>query len=218
MDKKSTLENYLSVPRLKPYLKVCNEDVNKGLEFYQLNMRLGASFFPLLSLLEVSLRNAIDKRLIDYFGKYYWWNDLQTVLKKKSNEKLMLLEKKYGEKLSKDYKNKELLNSTADKLKSQYNSLKREEKRSIRIEIKTLHRTEAEYKAMNDLEKLRFIEKKLEERLKIQSIFIPKSRLIASMNFGFWTSLFQNEIAKALNNSILEIFSHRPKRNKKSGK
>ncbi|MEM9886623.1 MAG: hypothetical protein AAF849_12085 [Bacteroidota bacterium] len=207
MNKKNPLENHLSVPRLKPYLDVCNGNFAKGLEFYQLNMRLSASFLPLLSILEVSLRNAIDRSLMDFFNTYDWRNNFQELLYEESYKKVLLLEKKYEEQLTKDYKKKELLYSTAEKLKNHHRSLIREEKNILRINIKIRYRKKNNYKKLNDLEKLRYIEQKLEKELQTRHITIPKSQLIATMPFAFWTSLFRDEITRVLKDSLSRIFS-----------
>ena len=51
----------LSVPRLGKYRIACNGDKNKALILYRYNIKLCQKFYGILGVLEVVLRNAIDK-------------------------------------------------------------------------------------------------------------------------------------------------------------
>lgn len=54
------IRKYISDARLQNYLDVCQNNYPKALKLYQVNMRLSQSFYPLLSLVEVILRIALN--------------------------------------------------------------------------------------------------------------------------------------------------------------
>ena len=66
------IRKYISDSRLQNYLDVCDTNYKKALKLYQANMRLSQSFYPLLSLIEVILRNALNNELTDYFDDENW--------------------------------------------------------------------------------------------------------------------------------------------------
>jgi hypothetical protein len=66
------IKKYISAARLVRYEQVCNGDQQKVLKLYQANLRLSQSFYPLLSLFEVVLRNAINEELTSYFNDSDW--------------------------------------------------------------------------------------------------------------------------------------------------
>ena len=61
------IKKYLSVARLTRYETTCNNDYQKVLKMYQTNLKLSQAFYPLLSLFEVVLRNALNEELTLYF-------------------------------------------------------------------------------------------------------------------------------------------------------
>ena len=63
MDNFEDIRGYISNPRLSPYLDYCESNKMKALILYQMNLRLSAAFLPIISMLEVALRNAIDSRM-----------------------------------------------------------------------------------------------------------------------------------------------------------
>lgn len=65
------IKKYISAPRLHKYENVCNSN-SHALKLYQANIRLSQAFYPLLSLLEVVLRNAIDAELVKHFNDKSW--------------------------------------------------------------------------------------------------------------------------------------------------
>jgi hypothetical protein len=67
---------YLSQPRFNVYLGQCNNHVEKALTLYRTNIALSESFYPILALFEISLRNGIHGRLQEYFQDNYWFNHL----------------------------------------------------------------------------------------------------------------------------------------------
>lgn len=56
----NTFEKALSKPRIERFLTACNGDKRKALRLYRLNIRLSQSFYSIIGLFEISLRNAID--------------------------------------------------------------------------------------------------------------------------------------------------------------
>ena len=63
MNEIKKIEDFLSNSRFRPYLDYCGEHEGKALNLYQMNLRLNGAFFPILSMLEVALRNSIDKKM-----------------------------------------------------------------------------------------------------------------------------------------------------------
>lgn len=57
------LKYYLSTPRFNTYLSKTNNNFEKAYTLYQVNIQLSEAFYPLLSVLEVSLRNSIHETL-----------------------------------------------------------------------------------------------------------------------------------------------------------
>ncbi len=66
------LKYYLSSPRFNVYLAKTNNDFGKACQFYQANIELSEAFYPILSVLEVSLRNAVHETLKVHFQDEYW--------------------------------------------------------------------------------------------------------------------------------------------------
>lgn len=65
-------EYFFSKPRLARYISACNGDNNKGLCLYKYNLQASQSLYPLISILEVSLRNGIDRELSKHFDDADW--------------------------------------------------------------------------------------------------------------------------------------------------
>lgn len=55
-------------------MKAAGFDRDRALKLYLWNMRMSASFYPLLASVEVCLRNLISKRLHQKFGDCWWEN------------------------------------------------------------------------------------------------------------------------------------------------
>lgn len=68
----TTIKKYISSARLLSYEEVCNNDTQRALKLYQVNLRLSAAFYPLLSLFEIVLRNALNEELITHFNDPEW--------------------------------------------------------------------------------------------------------------------------------------------------
>ena len=65
-------ERHFSVSRMSRYLIACGGDTVKAKGLYNLNIQLSQALYPLISILEVALRNAIDRELAKYFNDNQW--------------------------------------------------------------------------------------------------------------------------------------------------
>jgi len=54
-------EKAISRPRLNIYLNACKGNKRKAIRLYRLNIKLSQSFYAILSILEVIIRNSIDE-------------------------------------------------------------------------------------------------------------------------------------------------------------
>jgi hypothetical protein len=68
------LEYYLSSPRFNVYLVKTN-DFDKACLLYKVNIELSEAFYPILSVLEVSLRNAVNETLKLHFNDPFWFRN-----------------------------------------------------------------------------------------------------------------------------------------------
>lgn len=66
---------YLSIPRFTIYLTKTNNSLDKAYQLYKANIELSEAFYPVLSVLEVSLRNAINETLKVHFNDPYWFKN-----------------------------------------------------------------------------------------------------------------------------------------------
>lgn len=65
-------EQFVSKARLDRFLIGCGNNQEKALELYKANIIISKSFYPLLHLFEVFLRNRINTILISHFGDADW--------------------------------------------------------------------------------------------------------------------------------------------------
>ncbi|MCC5945029.1 MAG: hypothetical protein JJT94_08835, partial [Bernardetiaceae bacterium] len=90
------IESFLSPARLSRYVQVCHGNMVQAIELYQIQARFSASFVPLLSVFEVSLRNAISSHLELFFeDKNSTATQIISVLEKKIKRKLTQQEEEY---------------------------------------------------------------------------------------------------------------------------
>ncbi|MES2776347.1 MAG: Abi family protein [Bacteroidota bacterium] len=68
----SKLISLFSKNRLNRYVQVCNGDQSKAVSLYECNIRLSQALHPLISLLEVGLRNAIDREICKHYNDNEW--------------------------------------------------------------------------------------------------------------------------------------------------
>ena len=67
------LEKLLSQTRLATYYQLFPNDKQKAIEYYQLNTQIAESLYPLLSNLEIVLRNAIHNSFSIHFKNTNWY-------------------------------------------------------------------------------------------------------------------------------------------------
>lgn len=65
-------ELLFSKTRLKRFIMACDGDVYKGLKLYKYNIQASQALYPVLSVLEVALRNSIDRELSKYYKDDNW--------------------------------------------------------------------------------------------------------------------------------------------------
>ena len=66
------LESIVSKPRLDRYAKATHASKMEAKRLYRINLRASQAFYPLLSIFEVSLRNAVYNAIADYFDDSDW--------------------------------------------------------------------------------------------------------------------------------------------------
>lgn len=64
----------LPIERLQPYLEHSGGNVTQAINCYLWNIEISSAFWGSFHLLEVSLRNALDKQLTRNLGVSGWWN------------------------------------------------------------------------------------------------------------------------------------------------
>jgi hypothetical protein len=58
--------------RLSRYLTACGGDPNKAVSLYKYNIQASQALYPLISVLEIALRNGIDRELVKHFKDNDW--------------------------------------------------------------------------------------------------------------------------------------------------
>ncbi len=131
----------ISTERFEPYAKRTNTD-EEALRLYQENIKESKRFYPMLSILEVILRNKINESCILHFQNDNW-----------------------------------ILQNLPPELSKQI--------------------------------------KEIKDKLKKSKKEITNSRVLAELNFGFWTILFNRKYAKIFWKPLHRIFVNAPKTNRK---
>ena len=75
MDNNAIVEKIISKERFKPYLNYHKNNHSKAIAHYKSNILISESFYPLLAVLEVGLRNSIDHQLIRRFNDREWYDN-----------------------------------------------------------------------------------------------------------------------------------------------
>ncbi len=65
----------VSPERMGTYLVSCGQDRHRAAQMYLWNAQIGEAFHVIIQGVEVALRNAINRALIDQYGSH-WWIDL----------------------------------------------------------------------------------------------------------------------------------------------
>jgi hypothetical protein len=66
------LEYYLSKPRLDRFLQATGNSRSRAKKLYRVNLRVSQSFYPVLNLFEIFLRNSLNHHLSGYFSNDDW--------------------------------------------------------------------------------------------------------------------------------------------------
>jgi hypothetical protein len=69
------LKYYLSSSRFNVYLAKMDNNFDKAYRLYKVNIALSEAFYPILSVLEISLKNAVHETLKKYFQDEYWFKN-----------------------------------------------------------------------------------------------------------------------------------------------
>jgi Abi-like protein len=144
-----TLEKFLSHPRLERFLYACQNDKNKAVELYKANLEISKSFYPLINITEVVLRNQINNVLTSHFSDPNW-----------------ILNQRYGFMFDLSLKTGNFFMKTQ------------------------IDRAEIELRKRN--------------------VPISSGRVIAELNFYFWTMFFENQHYKLLKGRPIKIFPNIP--------
>ena len=71
----SRLNYFLSIPRFETYLAKTYNNFEESCQLYKMNIELSETFYPVLSILEISLRNAINEQLTIHFNDHFWFKN-----------------------------------------------------------------------------------------------------------------------------------------------
>ena len=74
-------EKVFSIQRMEKYFNHYKNDEEKALEHYKINVELSQSFYSVLSMFEVALRNSLNRELTAHFKTSEWYLEI-----KKDNE------------------------------------------------------------------------------------------------------------------------------------
>lgn len=66
------LEKFLSQPRLNRFLTATGNSKTKAKKLYRINLRIAQSFYPVLNLFEIFIRNAINQQIASHFVDSNW--------------------------------------------------------------------------------------------------------------------------------------------------
>ena len=69
------LKDYLSEDRLRSYLDFTNNDVERAIKLYELNIEISGYFHYPLEIFEIMLRNSVNAVLIKYYGNKWYKED-----------------------------------------------------------------------------------------------------------------------------------------------
>lgn len=70
--KYNDLQKLISQPRLDRYFTACGKSKSKAMKLYDVNLRLAESYYPVLNLFEIILRNEIHYKLSSFFSNPDW--------------------------------------------------------------------------------------------------------------------------------------------------
>ncbi|MDX2067057.1 MAG: Abi family protein [Haliscomenobacter sp.] len=193
------VKKYLSDPRLASYLEYTKNNLEDALELYRLNLRLVGAFFPLMSMLEVTLRNAIGHQMNNIFpdqGKGDWIEQFLKILA--------------------DIKETETY--IYDPFTPDINKVKKAIKKDVRDQEKILLKEELQqdknFKHLSHEEQDKIIESKLDKEKrpdlekKIARKINDKNIIISKLTFAFWCAIFNPDVYGTIfKGKVIEIFN-----------
>ena len=100
----NNIKKYISAARLQRYEAICGNDPKKSLKLYQTNLRLSQAFYPILSLFEIILRNAINDEMIRYYNDSDWLRNRKNTLVYRG------VNNRNGQPFTNDYLKKKIVN------------------------------------------------------------------------------------------------------------
>lgn len=65
-------EEIFSAERMKRYLNACNQQADGAIKLYKYNIQASQTLYPMLSIFEISLRNAVDRAMADFYNDKNW--------------------------------------------------------------------------------------------------------------------------------------------------
>lgn len=66
------LEYFVSQPRINRFLIATGNSKSKAKKLYRINLRVSQSFYPVLNLFEIFLRNTVNYQVSSHFGNPNW--------------------------------------------------------------------------------------------------------------------------------------------------
>jgi len=72
-------EKIFSTQRMEKYFNRYPNDDQKAIAHYKSNIELSESFYSVLSMFEVALRNSLNRELAEYFGTSDWYLRVETI-------------------------------------------------------------------------------------------------------------------------------------------
>lgn len=106
-------EDLFSKLRMQKYILACNSDIYKALNLYKYNIQASQALYPIISILEIALRNCIDGALMKFYEDNNWLINKRNHF---ANNPLLIYTNKKGAKVQ-DYFFSDKLKKAEDKLK-----------------------------------------------------------------------------------------------------
>lgn len=75
MADREQLYNWFSEQRFKKFESHTEGDLNRAQDLYRINIQLSEALYPILSIFEVALRNAVHNELSKYYDTDDWFNE-----------------------------------------------------------------------------------------------------------------------------------------------
>jgi len=194
------IKPFISGERLNPYLDYCKNNKHKALILYQMNLRLSAAFLPIISMLEVALRNAIDLRMSQNYKLHKednWIEQLRFDIQVAINAKVI---------------RKSDFNYLVYNIENARRKIDNKIAKNIEHFLKRKYRNDQTFKQKSYKQQEALIKGKLNHIKYNEGIRIKQHVLITQMNFGFWRTFFEPEPYKFLKGDLINIFQNKESR------